>query len=141
VKPHLGKVSKHSVESSKSERWAVFHERVAGSYFANDAGHFPPETGALPVESVAFAGNADVLAGESPADNVNSSSPRLSVEGGDIVPNWETREDAVLLSSKKYASGVFGPLDGACCSPAEDVSSKNPPPSSGEECEFPESSR
>lgn len=44
IEPQRGKVAKHSVESSKSEHWGILHEHVAGSYFANDAGHFFPES-------------------------------------------------------------------------------------------------
>jgi hypothetical protein len=89
--PHRGKVSKHSVESSNSKHWAVLHEDVAWSNFANDSGKLTPESGTLSFNACSFPGDTDVLAGESPTDDIDFSPPRFSVEGAHVVPDRESR--------------------------------------------------
>jgi hypothetical protein len=56
--------------------------------------------------------------------NVNNSSPRSSVKGLNVIPYRESRENAVILSGGKYASCVGFPLNGADCSPSEQVPAK-----------------
>jgi hypothetical protein len=124
MEPHLGQVSEYAVESSRSECWRVFHERESGSYFANDPGHLHPEAGAGTVESTAFAGHADVLAGKPARYHVNNASPWPSVKGANVIPNREGRENAVILSGDKYACGVRVELDGADGLPAEEVAAE-----------------
>ena len=124
VIPERGKITKDSVESSRSEHWAVFHEDVTGSNFANHPRHVSPHPAALSVKAVASAGDADVLARKPARYNVNNSSPRSSVKGLNIIPNRERREKAVILSGGKYASWVWLPLDGADCSPSEEMTSE-----------------
>jgi len=63
VIPERGQITEHSSESPSKERWAVFHENVAGSNLANDARHVGPHAASLAVNAGAFAGHADVLAG------------------------------------------------------------------------------
>jgi hypothetical protein len=92
IKPHLGQVSEYTSESSSNECWRVFHEDVARSYLANDAGHFHPESAALAVDPGTASGDADVLAGKAARHHVNNASPRPSVKGSDVIPNRERRE-------------------------------------------------
>ena len=92
VIPERGQVTEHASESPSKESWAVFHERESGSNLANDPGHFSPQAGALPVDSGALAGNADVLAREAARNHVNKSAPRPSVKGPNVIPNREGRE-------------------------------------------------
>jgi hypothetical protein len=44
IKPDLGQVSENTLKPSPSlsskEHWDVFHDRVSGSYFANNTGEF-----------------------------------------------------------------------------------------------------
>jgi hypothetical protein len=37
------------------------------------------------------------LAWESSTDDIDFSSPRLSIEGGDIVPDWEFGQNSIML--------------------------------------------
>jgi hypothetical protein len=42
VIPERGKITDDSFKSSMNEHWAVFHEDVTGSYFANHPRHMSP---------------------------------------------------------------------------------------------------
>jgi hypothetical protein len=101
IKPQGGQVCKDSSKSSNSEHWAVLHEDPLGSNLANDASHFSPHAGALAFKSFALAGCADVLAREAARNHVNSAAPRSSVKGANVIPNWERRECAFILSGGK----------------------------------------
>lgn len=94
------------------------------SYLTDNSRHLSPEPGAFAVESCALAGCANVLAREASRNHVNNPAPRPSVKGANVIPNREGREKAVILSLGKNACGVGFPLDGANCSPSEQVPSK-----------------
>lgn len=101
IEPHRGQVCKDSSKSSNSEHWGVLHKDPFGANFANDSGHFSPHAGARSVESFSLACGADVLARKPARNHVNSSSPRLPVKGANVIPNWERRECAFILSAGK----------------------------------------
>jgi hypothetical protein len=136
IVPERGKVTEHPVESSRNESWAVFNECEAGSYFANDAGHFVPHPAALAVESFPCPGDADVLAWEAARYHVNKASPRSSVKGANVIPNRERREHAVILSGEQYACWVGFPLDSADGSPSEQVAAEYSATSACEKCQL-----
>jgi hypothetical protein len=125
VIPERGKVGEDSFKSSMNEHWAVLHEDVLGSYFANHPRHVPPHAGALSVKTVALAGDADVLAGKAARNDVNNAAPWSSVKGLHVIPNRERREKPVVLPCDKYACCVGLPLDGAHGSPSKQVPAEN----------------
>jgi len=98
--PHLGKVAEYSAKPPRSEHWAVLHEREPGLYLANDPGHFGPQSASFSVKAVSLSGDADVLTGETSADDIDVSAPRLPVECSHIVPTREGGEHSVPLSGK-----------------------------------------
>jgi hypothetical protein len=51
------------------------------------------------------------LTRKTPADNINFSSPRSSVEGGDIIPDWELWQDAVPLPLQQDFPAIRFNLD------------------------------
>jgi hypothetical protein len=122
--PHCGQVSENSSKPARSEHWGVFHEDVARSHLANDSHHVVPHSASLSVNSGAFSGCADVLAGKPSRYHVNTSAPRSAVKGANVIPNRERRENAFILSGDKNACGVGFPLDGANCAPSEEVPAK-----------------
>jgi hypothetical protein len=136
IKPHLGQVPENSAKPPNSEHWAVFHEREARSYFADDAGHFSPEAGSLSVESCALAGRADVLAWEAPRNHVNNSAPRRSVEGTYIIPNGERWNVPFILSLHESSCAVGVSLHGAHGPPPEQLASKNAASTACEKCQL-----
>jgi hypothetical protein len=64
------------------------------------------------------------LAGKAARYDVNNSSPRSAVKGLNVIPNRERRENAVILSSGKYASCVGFPFNGADGSPSKEVTAE-----------------
>jgi hypothetical protein len=77
-------VADNSVQPARNERRNVFDDDEDGPHFADDARELAPEAGSLAVDPGPLAGGADVLAGESPADDVNASKVCFS-DRADIV--------------------------------------------------------
>lgn len=74
VVPERGQVAENAVQSSRKESCDVFHDDVSWSKYANGCGVVAPEsTAGSFLNACAFAGEADVLAGESPSDDVDRS--------------------------------------------------------------------
>ena len=136
IVPQRGQVPENNVKSPRSEYWAVFHEDVARSYFANDPRHVLPHSAALSGDACALPGCADVLAREASRYHVNKSAPWSSVKGLNVIPNRERREKAFILSGGKYSSGVGFPLDCTDAFPSEELSSKDAASGSCEERHF-----
>jgi predicted RNA methylase len=42
IEPKRGKVTEHGIESSGNKEWAILHEDVSRSNFADDAGKLRP---------------------------------------------------------------------------------------------------
>lgn len=113
IVPQRGKVTEYSVKPPRSEHWRVLHEREPGLYLANDPGHFGPQSAPLSIEAVTLSGDADVLAGEPSADNVDVSAPWLAFEGPDVIPHGEGWEHSVPLSGKHDAPWKGSKLNSA----------------------------
>jgi hypothetical protein len=79
---------------------------ASGLYLANDARHVEPEAASLAIESGAFAGGADVLAGKAARNDVNTAMPWPSVKSRNVRPNWERSEDSIVLSLRQNLCGV-----------------------------------
>jgi hypothetical protein len=71
IEPARGKIRKDDVEPSRSESWDVLNEDVAGSKLPNDPSELPPKTRALAGQSGPAAGEADVLAREPAAEDID----------------------------------------------------------------------
>jgi hypothetical protein len=65
------------------------------------------------------------------------ASPWPAIKGANVIPDWERREKAVILSGDKYACGIGGDFDGADDPVAEQPGRKDAAPASGKEMEFP----
>jgi hypothetical protein len=73
---------------------------------------------------------ADVLAWESAADDICDSSPRLTVEGCDIIPDWEAGQHPIPLPLQQGFSAVFIDFNSAHGAMSEKQSAKDSSPSS-----------
>jgi hypothetical protein len=136
IEPHRGQVSKDNSKSSNSEHWGVLHEDVAGFHLANDAGHFPPKAGSFAGNASAFSCAANVLAREAARNHINHSSPRLPVEGANVIPDRERRKNSIVLPLAQNPNGVWLPLNGAHCPPSEQLSAEYSSTSAREKCQL-----
>jgi hypothetical protein len=99
VIPERGKVAENGSHSPSKQRCDVLHDDVSGSYFANDPSELVPKTGPLSCESSSFSCNADVLAGEAAADEIDGPISLGCWESPHVVVSWDVGpmlgEDAV----------------------------------------------
>jgi hypothetical protein len=65
------------------------------------------------------------LAGKAARNNVNNSSPRLSVKSANVIPYRKRRENAIILSLCKYACGIGFDFNGAHGSPSKQLTSED----------------
>lgn len=70
--PRFLQPSKDVVSAAGPESRHIFKEAKTGSGSSDDAEHFEPEARPFPVDAGSLAGGADILAGESPANNIGS---------------------------------------------------------------------
>lgn len=82
------------------------------------------------VKAGAGAGDADAFARESAGDEINAAAPGFSVEGGDVVPDGEAREDAVALSLEQNLAAVGIEFDSTDGGMAEKDSAEDSAPAS-----------
>jgi hypothetical protein len=85
VIPERGKVAENGSHSPSKQRCDVLHDDVSGSYFANDPSELVPKTGPLSCESSSFSCNADVLAGEAAADEIDGPISVAGREGSHVT--------------------------------------------------------
>jgi hypothetical protein len=122
IKPHRGQVPENSIESSRSEHWGVFHIDISGFHFANDSRHVTPHSRSGSFDASASSSGRNVLTGKSSRYDINTSCPRFSVKGLNVIPNRERRENSVILSREQYACCVGFPLNGTDSAPSKQVS-------------------
>jgi hypothetical protein len=89
VIPERGKVAENGSHSPSKQRCDVLHDDVSGSYFANDPSELVPKTGPLSCESSSFSCNADVLAGEAAADEIDGPISLGCRESPHVVVPWD----------------------------------------------------
>jgi hypothetical protein len=70
------------------------------------------------------------LAWKSSADDINLSSPWLSVKGGDIIPDWELRQNSVPLALEQDFPWVRFNLDSTDTGMSEKHSAEDSSPCS-----------
>jgi len=119
IEPEVGQRPENGIEAPVSESCDVLHEDKLGSHFANDSMHFPPEAGPLSCKSSASPSDADVLAWEAAADDVDVASPWLAVESPDVIPDREPRKGSVGLPSEQDSPGVGIKLNSASDAPSK----------------------
>lgn len=73
IKPERGQVAENVSKPSTKQSCDVFHNDKTGFQLANKTGVFTPEPRTFTVKSGAVSCEADILAGEASANNVNWS--------------------------------------------------------------------
>jgi hypothetical protein len=112
VVPHLGKVAKYAEQSSNSESCDVLHDDVSRSYDPNNPRVLAPEPRTFSIQSGTLTGVANVLTGESAADDIYrlQAGERFSAQGTYVVENWDI---GPVLSKHGSAIGLdFAEGDG-----------------------------
>ena len=84
----------------------------------------------LSFDSCSFPGNADVDAGKSARDDINSPSPRLSVKGFNVIPDWEPGQDSIPLSLQQDFPAVGVEFNSAYGGMSEKDSAEDSAPAS-----------
>jgi hypothetical protein len=132
----LGKVAKDQGKTSLNKQWAVFHEDEARQYFTDDSRHVSPHAASLAFDSGSLAGTRDVLAWKASRNHVNNSSPRLSVEGLNVIPDREGFKASVVLPGDQNVPCVSVPFNGADCPPSKEFAPKYASTSTREKCQL-----
>ena len=136
--PHRGKVAQHNAKSASPQLRGIFNKDRARLDLRNDSAHLAPKSAALSLESFLLAVNVvvcpgwrNVLAWESAADDINLSSPRFSIKGLHIVPDWEFGQDSISLTLQQDLSWVRFNFDSTDCGmSAKDAAEDSSPCSS-----------
>jgi hypothetical protein len=131
ITPDFGQVSENSTKvSASNERWDVLQQRPTRSYFAKYSRRVGPHI-ALVVLSALLSGKAERLARKPCGNDVDSTSPGVSVEGSDVIPDRESIEASIPLSLEQDSPAVFVDLNGADCPPSEQSACEQSSASSG----------
>ena len=102
--PEVGKVPENGSHPSIKQRCHVLHDDVVGSNLANEAGVLEPKAGTLTVQTCAVSGPADVLAGETAANDINGNSI-----GGEPVGGESSH--IIVARHSRPASGEHAPTE------------------------------
>jgi hypothetical protein len=79
---------------------------------------------------------AVIGAGESAANDIDASPPRLAVEGLHIVPDWESRQESVALSGEQDSAAVGIKLNSADGAPSKEFASQDASSCSCKKCQL-----
>jgi hypothetical protein len=76
------------------------------------------------------------LAREAARDDIHQATPWLSIEGSNVVPDWEGFEASVILPSVEHPSCGGFVFDGAHAFPSEELAPENAAASACEQCQL-----
>jgi hypothetical protein len=93
-------------------------------YLTDDSRHVLPHTASLAFDSGALSCGGDVLAGKAARNDINTSSPWVSVKGLNVIPDRERRQASVVLAGNQDACCVGVPFHSAHCSPSKEFPPK-----------------
>jgi len=110
IEPHRGQVAKNVSESSRQETWDVLQRDDSRSHLANHAGDGGPEPTGIVLGS-ALPGVADWLAREARRDEIHNATPRLAIEGREIIPDRSAIHGRVLHPRHENGRGESVPLN------------------------------
>ena len=104
--PDRSEAPEAGIQSARAKGCDVFRDEERRPELVNDAEHFKPESAAFAVESRAFAGEADVLARESAANDVNAADAVCRKPGAshrsNVIINRDVRPMLI-----EHAGGVI----------------------------------
>jgi hypothetical protein len=126
-------VSQHIIECQRDEASNVFAKEPSGSFECNNAAHFRPEVAVVRL-CFLLSGDAEGLAGESSADEIDSSKPTqsLCVQGTNII---EARDSRPVLAEDGSAE-LVSLAEGDCSHPGS-LKSETESSDAGKEVKYP----
>jgi hypothetical protein len=104
----------HQVPARTPERFEgdVLQENGRRPDFFGDAGDVRPSPAGV-VFSLLVAGDAPGLARESRSDEIHDSTPRATIEGGEVRPDRCLIQEAFFHARSQYCGDIGLPLDHA----------------------------
>jgi hypothetical protein len=123
--PQVGKITEDHGKTSGNKQRAVFHKHETRSNLTNNSCHVRPQTGLRSGDSSSLSGCADVLAGESAADDIDCAPPSMSVKCPHVIPDWEAAKTSVSLASKQDSARIGINLDSADGAPSKQSPSQD----------------
>jgi len=136
IHPHSGQVSENSAKPPRSEHWRVLHKDESRSNLTNDSGHFQPKAGSFAVDSCARSALADVLAGKSSGNDIDTSAPCVPIKSSHVVPNRESFEHPIPLAVKHDLPRSGIKLNSADGAPSKQVRCQDAAPPSCKKCQL-----
>jgi hypothetical protein len=107
---HSFQLGSHFGKSQGKMPWDVFEEDELRLDLPNDSSDVRPQMTRIS-RSKLLPGNREGLAGISRSDDIHDSTPRLAVEGLNVVPDWGIIKEAVQHSCPKNCDGRGFSLD------------------------------
>jgi hypothetical protein len=102
IEPELGKITEDKRQTSPNKLGDVFQEHKSRSHCTNDSFDGRPEP-ALVINAFLGTSETEGLTGETGSDAIHSATPRLAIEGREIVPDRCLIQ--VLLCHPRHKSG------------------------------------
>jgi len=125
IEPEAGKSLEDGDKSASTKVRGIFDEDVRRLNFLDDPLELEPEPASVARQPCACASAGDVLAWESPADDINAPTPRVAVKRSHVIPDRESRQESITLSSKEDASAVGINLNSADGAPTQEEPSQD----------------
>jgi hypothetical protein len=97
--PQAAKSFDHSTEALGTKFLRIFRYDKARPNLFNDSQHFEKQARTFSGDSLATTGTANILAREPSGNDINLTIPRATVKRSDIIPNRESWEATIGLSS------------------------------------------
>jgi hypothetical protein len=107
---HCPKLSQYGLKAEGDVTGDVFEEDPCGDTFTDDPGDFWPEVAGI-VDTGAFSGRAEGLAGISGEDDVEGAAQGAGIEAAQVVPDRGRGEIPRALGGNEDGAGPVLPFD------------------------------
>ena len=110
IEPEVGKVGEDVWEAEPNKSGDVLQVDVPRSHVSDDPGNVAPEP-SLVIDTTLPTGGAERLAVEAGSDEIHASSPRATVEGGDVIPDRRAIQGRLVHPGHERGRRVGVPLN------------------------------
>jgi hypothetical protein len=105
------KVRRHHVQRGGDCSSDVLPENPSRPCLVGDAEHFDPEGASRVLEAKSLAGDGVSLTGAAANDAIHDATPRLAVEGSNVVPDRSRTQGLLFHPGHENGRGEGFPLD------------------------------